>query len=353
MYQELRKWFAVLDSMQKAGGEIAPIEYPGSPLRLGDSTHAVGILKKQMAGYGYEFNSPDNDLFDEELDNAIKDFQMINGLDTDGICGKATYKALNISLDERLDIIRVNMERCRWIDNDLPQEFLLVNIADYHLYIFKNREIDYQCRVVVGKEFHETPVFTSDITYIVFNPTWTVPYSIASKEILPKLKKDPNYLQNRNMTLLRGQQVVNPSTVDFGQYSQRNFPFTIRQEPGPNNALGLVKFMFPNKYAVYLHDTPSKSYFERSERAFSHGCVRVKDPLILAEQLLGDRGYDSDKIASVIKSKKLQNVNLSEPMPVMLMYWTCYENEEDGRINFYRDVYGRDKKLLSELNKNR
>ncbi len=353
MYQEMRKWFARLDSIQKTGGEIQQIEYPGTPLRLGDSSMAVVELRGHMTIYGYEFSFPDNEKFDEELETAIIDFQMINGLDTDGICGKKTYIALSISLDERLDIIRVNMERCRWINNDLPQEFLLVNIADYRLYIFRDRQIDYECRVVVGKEFHETPVFTSDIKYVVFNPTWTVPYSIASKEILPKLKKDPNYLQNRNMTLLRGKEVVNPSSIDFSQYSQKSFPFTIRQEPGPNNALGLVKFIFPNKYAVYLHDTPSKSYFEKSDRAFSHGCVRVKDPLILAEQLLGDKGYDSDKIASVIKSKKLQNVYLSKPMPVMLMYWTCYENDTDGRIYFYRDVYGRDKKILSKLNKSR
>jgi len=351
LYHKLRKWFAHLDSIQNTGGEIQQIEYPGAPLRLGDSSLAVTELKRQMAGYGYEIISPENEKFDEELESAIIDFQMITGLDTDGICGKKTYVALSTSLDERLDIIRVNMERCRWLNNDLPREFLLVNIADYHLYIFKDRQTDYECRVVVGKEFHETPVFTSDIKYVVFNPTWTVPYSISSKEILPKLKKDPNYLQNRNMTLLRGNEVVNPSSIDFSQYSQKNFPFTIRQEPGPNNALGLVKFIFPNKYAVYLHDTPSKSYFEKSDRAFSHGCVRVKDPLILAEQLLGDKGYDSEKIASVIKSKKLQNVYLSKPIPVMLMYWTCYENNIDGRVYFYRDVYGRDKKILSELNK--
>ena len=353
MYHELRKWFTRLDSIQKSGGEVQQIEYPGVPLRLGDSSRAVPELKRLLAGYGYEISSPENEKFNKELETAVMDFQMINGLDADGICGKATYKALNISLEERMDIIRVNMERCRWINNDLPEEFLLVNIADYNLYIFRDRQIDYECRVVVGKEFHETPVFTSDIKYVVFNPTWTVPYSIASKEILPKLKKDPNYLQNRNMTLLRGKEEVNPSIVDFSQYSQKNFPFTIRQEPGPNNALGLVKFIFPNKYAVYLHDTPSKSYFEKSDRAFSHGCVRVKDPLILAEQLLGDKGYNSEKIAGVIKSKKLQNVYLSKPMPVMLMYWTCYENDIDKRIYFYRDVYGRDKKILSELNKGR
>ncbi len=349
IYSKLRSRFSLLDSMQKAGIEIPPLEYPGKSLRPGDSSVAVGALKNHISIYGFVFSKPDNDVFDEDLEKAVKDFQMFNGLDTDGICGKSTYKALNISLDDRLDIIRVNMERCRWLNNDLPQEFLLVNIADYNLYIFRERQVEYECRVVVGKEFHETPVFTSEIKYTVFNPTWTVPYSIASKEILPKLKKDPNYLQNRNMTLLRGKEVVDPKSVDFKEYSQKNFPYTIRQEPGPNNALGLVKFIFPNKYAVYLHDTPSKSYFEKTERAFSHGCVRVKDPLILAEQLLEDKGYDSEKIAEVIKSKKIQNVYLSKPMPVMIIYLTCDVNDIDGRMYFFNDVYGRDKKILAEL----
>ncbi len=352
LYDDLRTRFARLDSIKNAGGDIQPLEYSGTPLRLGDSSGAVRALKDHITRYGYDFSDPEDDRFDEELDEAIKDFQMINGLETDGICGKSTYQAMNVSLDERLDIIRVNMERCRWLNNDLPQEFLLVNIADYTLYLIREREVDYKCRVVVGKQYHKTPVFTSDIKYVVFNPTWTVPYSIASKEMLPKLKKDPNYLQNRNMVLLSGNKTVNPSTVDFNQYSQKNFPYTIRQEPGPNNALGLVKFIFPNKYSVYLHDTPSKSKFEKTERAFSHGCVRVKDPLILADQLIGDKGYDSNKIAEVIKSKETKNVYLSKPMPVMIMYWTCYVNTE-GRIYFFRDIYGRDKKVLDELRKRR
>lgn len=353
LYHELQERFVLLDSMKKAGGEIHPLEYPGSALKPGVKSPAVIALKDHMNNYGYMFEHPEEDLYDEELEEAVKDFQMITGLETDGICGKGTYKALNVPLAERLDIIRVNMERCRWINNTLPEEFILVNIADYNLYIFRNNEIEYRCRVVVGKEFNKTPVFTSDIKYVVFNPTWTVPYSISSKEILPKLKKDANYLQNRNMTLLMGDQVINPSTIDFKQYSQNNFPYTIRQEPGPNNALGLVKFIFPNKYAVYLHDTPSKSFFERTDRAFSHGCVRVKDPLILAEELLDDQGYDSEKIAEVIQSKKLKNVYLTEPMPVMIMYWTCYVDDQDGEIRFFRDVYGRDKKVLQELKKKR
>jgi murein L,D-transpeptidase YcbB/YkuD len=250
-------------------------------------------------------------------------------------------------------MIRVNMERCRWIHNLPPKAFLLVNIADFHLYIFRNGEIDYSSRVVVGKEHHETPVFTSDIQYVVFNPTWTVPYSIATKETLPRLQKDPNYLQNRNMTLLRNGVEVNPSTVDFSQYSINNFPFTIRQEPGIYNALGRMKFIFPNKYSVYLHDTPSKSYFSKSERTFSHGCVRVENPHLLAEQLLADKGYDQIKIKEVLNTEKETVVHLQEPMKVMLMYWTSYEDMSSGKMYFYQDVYNRDEKILDALLKSR
>lgn len=294
-----------------------------------------------------------NVVFDEELHNTVKEFQKHNGLDADGIAGKNTFEILNMTISDRLDILRVNMERCRWLNNDLPEEFLLVNIADFHLYIFKNRQVDYHSRVVVGKEHHETPVFTSSIKYVVFNPTWTMPYSIASKETLPKLKRDPQYLQQRNMTLLRGGKVIDPSTVDFNKYSQKNFPYTIRQEPGSNNALGLVKFIFPNKHAVYLHDTPSKSYFNKTDRAFNHGCVRVQNPLVLAEQLLGDKGYDKKKISEVLKSKKTTNVYLTKALSVMIMYWTCYSDENNNKIYFYRDIYGRDKALLSELKESR
>jgi murein L,D-transpeptidase YcbB/YkuD len=353
MYQELRFWFAKYDSVQKADGDIKQIQYPGKPLRLGDSSEVVGELKMHLSNYANTLSLTHENVFDEELEITIKQFQAHHGLDDDGIAGKNTFEILNLSISDRMDIMRVNMERCRWLNNDLPEEFVLVNIADYHLYLFRNRQIDYDCRVVVGKEHHETPVFTSDIKYVVFNPTWTVPYSIASKEILPKLKRDPQYLQDRNMTLLRGDKVIDPSTIDFSQYSRGNFPFTIRQEPGPNNALGIVKFMFPNKYAVYLHDTPSKSYFGKSERAFSHGCVRVQNPLTLAEQLLGKQGYDQDKIQEVLNTKKLTNVNLKKHMPVMIMYWTCYEDREEGKMYFYNDIYGRDKKILSELNETR
>lgn len=353
MYRKLRYWFAKYDSVQKSGGEINQIQYPGTPLRLGDSLEVIGELKRHLSMHSNTLSYDEDYMFDTVLETSLKEFQKHNGLDNDGVAGKKTFEALNMTIAERMDILRINMERCRWLNNDIPEEFLLVNIADFHLYIFRSRIMDYSSRVVVGKEHHETPVFTSDIKYVVFNPTWTVPYSIASKELLPKLKQDRNYLNNKNMTLIRGGKTVDPSTVDFSQYSEKNFPFTIRQEPGSNNALGRMKFIFPNHHAVYLHDTPSKAYFNKSERAFSHGCVRVQNPEILAEQLLGNKGYNQKKIKDVLDSEKTQNVYLKTPMTVMLMYWTCYEFAEDGKMYFYRDIYGRDPKILNELKENR
>lgn len=350
LYAKLKHWLKKYDSLSKSGKELKQIEYPGKALKIGDTSTVVSKLKLHLNNYGISIDNTGPE-FDEELDLALKEFQLHNGLDTDGVAGKRTFKAINLSLKERIDIIRANLERCRWLNNETPKDYLVVNIADFNLYLWKNNKLVYRSRVVVGKEQHETPVFTSSIKYLVFNPTWTVPYSIATKETLPKLKKDPNYLKRNNMTLLRNGKIIDPATVNFNDYTTRNFPFTVRQEPGPNNALGQVKFIFPNKYSVYLHDTPSKSYFNRSERTFSHGCIRVQNPLLLAEQLLGDKGYNQTKIKEVLNTKKITNVNLSTPLPVMLMYWTCYENEINNKLHFFSDVYKRDARLIAELKK--
>jgi len=353
MYNRYRKWFAHYDSLKNNDGKISQLEYPGESLKLGDSSALVSELKKHLENFDVSGISGDGGYFDETLEATLIDFQTHFGLTADGVAGQSTFDALNTSIQERMNMIRINMERCRWINNLPPKEFLLVNIADFHLYIFREGIIDYTSRVVVGKEHHETPIFTSNIQYVVFNPTWTIPYSIATKETLPKLKRDPDYLGNRNMTLLRNGIEINPSSVDFNEYSANNFPFTIRQEPGIYNALGRMKFIFPNKYSVYLHDTPSKSYFDKTERTFSHGCVRVQNPQLLAEQLLGDKGYDQKKIAEVLRTEKETVIHLQNAMTVMLMYWTCYENHENGKMYFYKDVYNRDQKILDELLKNK
>lgn len=353
MYNRYRKWLLHYDTLKESDIQIKKLEFPGEPLKMGDSSSIVAELKNHLRNFDVSGISNYDGYFDEALQSSLIDFQNHFGLTADGVAGESTFDDLNTSIKDRMNMIRVNMERCRWIQNLPPEEFLLVNIADYNLYIIRKGVIDYSSRVVVGKEYHKTPVFTSNIKYAVFNPTWTVPYSIATKETLPRLKRDPNYLQNRNMTLLRDGKEINPSSVDFNAYSTNNFPFTIRQEPGDFNALGRVKFIFPNKYSVYLHDTPSKSYFNKAQRAFSHGCVRVHNPLNLAEELLGDKGYDQKKISEVLGTKKETVVHLSKDLKVMLMYWTCYENHENGRMYFYKDVYNRDNKILAELNRQR
>jgi murein L,D-transpeptidase YcbB/YkuD len=188
--------------------------------------------------------------------------------------------------------------------------------------------------------------------YLVFNPTWTIPYSIATQEILPKLKKDSTYLSDKNMTLLNASGVaINQRSVDWSTVTPSNFYYTIREEPGPANALGQVKFMFPNNYSVYLHDTPSKYLFARDDRAFSHGCIRVQSPLKLAEVLLNDTKWDQEKIKQVIDEKKETVVYLKKPIDILLLYWTCgfYDNKD---VFFLKDIYNRDQKVLEQLQNN-
>jgi murein L,D-transpeptidase YcbB/YkuD len=204
--------------------------------------------------------------------------------------------------------------------------------------------------VQVGKTYRKTPVFRDRIRYIEFNPTWTIPPGILRKDILPKVKRDPQYLQNKNMVVLNQQgKQIDIATIDWSQYPGKGFPYLIRQQPGPNNALGRVKFIFPNKHLVYLHDTPSKSGFKRAERAFSSGCIRVQNPFHFAELLLADKpGWDRAKIDAVVESRKTTRVNLSKPLTVMLLYWTAAVDNE-RRVVFKQDIYDRDGAVLVGL----
>ncbi len=202
----------------------------------------------------------------------------------------------------------------------------------------------------VGKPYRNTPVFKSAIEYLEFNPTWTIPPGILSKDILPATKNDPDYLNKRNINVLdRNGNLVDQSSIDWSQYPGRSFPYMLRQEPGPNNALGRVKFIFPNKHFVYLHDTPSKSLFDKTSRTFSSGCIRVENPFELAELLLNDSSnWNYNKIMEVVDSKQTRKVFLDEPMPVLLLYWTVTV-EEDGKVHFKEDPYGRDNAVLEGL----
>ena len=299
-----------------------------------------------------ESNSMDETVFDDELEAAVKKFQQRHGLTDDGAIGKGTIEQMQVPIETRIESIKINLERLRWIFHHPDEDFLIVNIAGFHVRRVTNRTEVFNSRVIVGKYHHESPVFKGKMTYIVVNPTWTLPYSIATNETLPKLKKDPGYLAAKHMEVMdRNGTILNPSSIDWNQYSRGNFPFIIRQKAGPWNALGEVKFIFPNKYSVYLHDTPSRSLFERQDRAFSHGCIRTEDKWGLMMSLMDDpEVWNMDKINEILKSGKTTNINLPKPVNIYLIYLTAVADRENN-LYFFKDVYKRDQAVSAELNK--
>jgi len=268
----------------------------------------------------------------------------------------ANYKALSgrssiPGMKKKIEKIRVNLERARWILHNIPPEFLLVDIAGFRVYYYQDNNIIWSSRVQIGKPFRNTPVFESNIKYLVFNPTWTVPPTILQKDILPKVKKNPAYLKKMKISVIdRKGRIVDPFAIDWSKYSNKNIPYTLRQEPGPHNALGQIKFIFPNKHFIYLHDTPSRSLFERKDRAFSSGCIRVEKYVELTEILIDDPDkWNRDSIQKIFDTNKPRRVNLMKPMPIALFYWTIRFGE-NGNIIFKKDVYNRDGEVLEGLN---
>ncbi len=296
-------------------------------------------------------NVENNSLFDDELEIAVKKFQIRHNLTSDGVIGKGTIGQMNVPVEERIDMIKINLERLRWAFHNPDDDFLLVNIAGFYVKRFKNKKEIFSSRVIVGKYHKESPIFKGEIQYIVMNPTWTLPYSIATHETLPELKKDPGYLAAKHMEIMdRNGTILNPDTINFNQYSAGNFPFIVRQKAGPWNALGQVKFIFPNKYAVYLHDTPSRGLFNRQDRAFSHGCIRTESKWELLMSLMDDPEiWNMDKINEILKSGETTRINLPEPVNIYIMYWTARVDQENN-LYFMKDVYKRDESVIKALN---
>ena len=329
-----------------------PSVTPGATLREGDVDPRVIELRRRLAVSG---DLPDGaDLesgrFDETLAMAVASFQRRHVLDDDGIAGAQTFEALNVPVQTRIDQLRMSLERLRWIENEISSDFVAVNIPEFRVYLVRNEVIVWSSRAQVGKPYRETPIFRGDIQYLELNPTWTVPPGILRNDILPKLKQDPGYVVNKNISVIdRDGRKLDPFSVDWSQYS-RGVPYTLRQEPGPNNALGRIKFIFPNEHFVFLHDTPSRGLFDRSARAFSSGCIRVENPLELAELLLRDPDkWSQADLQAVLDSRQTQRVNLRPREPVLILYLTA-SLDLDGGIRFAKDVYGRDAELLAALN---
>jgi len=352
-YHRLKKALANYRAMA-AKGEW-PIIASGKALKPGMDDPRVPTLRKRLRASGDlkaidNLDIPDSTVYDDTLVAAVKAFQLRHGKADDGVIGPQTLSALNVPLSHRIKQMVINLERRRWMKDDLGKRYVFVNLADQVLKVVDTLETRektvHVARVVVGKSFHKTPIFNDRMEYLVINPYWNVPTSIANKEYLPKLRRDPGYLQRQNIRILGSGGEVNPFSVDWNSLSR--IPYRLRQDTGNKNALGRIKFIFPNPHNVYIHDTPSKSLFSRAQRYFSHGCIRVQHPIKLATTLLKPQGWNTAKINQQISTGKRRIVTLKNKIPVHITYLTAWVNK-DGQINFRKDVYNRDKTLIKAL----
>jgi murein L,D-transpeptidase YcbB/YkuD len=294
--------------------------------------------------------------YDEKTVAGVKRFQTRHSLAADGVIGRETVSSMNVPVDRRIRQILINMERYRWLNTSEAERVLAVNIAHFRILGIKNGSLEIAMPAIVGKTYHETPVFSDTIKYIVINPYWNIPNSIAKNEMLPKLKKNPNYLKEKNIRLLNGwdpdAKEVDSTTLDWKSMGEEDIVrYRLRQDPGPNNALGTIKFIFPNKYNVYLHDTPAHSLFQQRKRAFSHGCIRVSKPAELASYVLGGEkeGWGIEKIKQIIAGGERTVARPAKPYPIYILYRTVTVDPDSGEINFFPDVYGRDALLEKAL----
>jgi L,D-transpeptidase YcbB len=354
-YTALRSALAQLRRLAVNGGW--PELDRSQTIRPGDRGSPVVILRRRLAISGdMEPTDPDDDslYFDAALASAVKRFQKRHGLKTDGIVGRDTIGTLNVSVEQRIRQVVLNLERWRWLPRDLGARCIIVNTADFNLKGVENGQVYLQMRVVVGRPARRSPVFSAMMTYLVVNPYWNVPRTIAVEDILPELQKDVSYLDQHGFHVFQSWELdapeVDPATVDWQAYNANRFPFRLRQDPGPYNDLGRFKFMFPNPFAVYLHDTPNRSLFKRVQRDLSSGCIRVEAPLVLANFVLeGDERWKPDKLTEAIKKGEPRTIWLKHPVPVHLLYMTAWADEL-GVIQFRKDIYNRDRDLEHALN---
>ncbi|MGA9409646.1 MAG: L,D-transpeptidase family protein [Roseobacter sp.] len=353
-YRHLIEALAMYRDIEHSGGwSPVPDE---TVLKPGMSDPAVAVLRERLLregaaqeiGFQTSVAEGNQDIYDDALVEAVKAFQARHGLEADGVIGPRTFASLNRTASERVDQIRLSLERARWLMRDLEDDFVLVNIAGARTYFIKDGTI-WNTRSVTGSAYRKTPVFRDEIQYIEFNPTWTVPASIFRKDKLPRIRKDAGYLARNNYTVVRSsdRMPVNAASVNW---ALDNPGVTLVQQPGPNNALGRVKFMFPNDYAVYLHDTNERGLFDRIDRNLSSGCVRLEHPFEFANLLMeGLPDWSSERMNAILDSGKTTRVNLEKPVPVLLTYWTAWV--EEGTVHFREDPYERDAAVLEALNR--
>lgn len=347
-YFSLKKILAEYHEQAKRGGWA---RLPGN-LKLKpaeESPHTAAVAKRLAASGDYRGSVPADGhaaAYGEELQEAVKRFQRRHGLADDGVVTPAVVAAMNVPIEQRIREIALNMERWRWLPRDLGDRHILINIPEYRLEVWENDRVPLTMRVVVGKSDTPTPIFSDVMTHIVFSPYWNVPPDIAEGETLPAIIRDPEFLSKQNMEVLdKSGQPVDPNSIDLSDPKAYRF----RQRPGSGNALGFVKFMFPNQYNVYLHDTPADSLFERASRSFSHGCVRVEQPEALAQYVLSDQEeWTPERIRAAMHAGEEKHVKLTRPIPVYLGYWTARVSA-DGVTQFRPDIYKVDARQSAKL----
>lgn len=329
-----------------ASGDETTVQVPTGPLlKPGQTNDRVLMLKERLMGPGE--HSP---LYDDDLLREVKAIQRVAGLEPDGIVGDKTLEILNATRVSWIERIDANLERWRWLPREAPDDYIRVNIAAFTLRAIENGREQMQMNVIVGQPYRRTPVFTETIKYLVFNPYWNVPFSIATKDKLPALKANAAAEAGKGFDAKpQGSDVFVPvDAIDWQGVTPRTFNYLLRQRPGDQNALGKVKFMLPNPYSVYLHDTPGRDLFARQERSFSSGCIRLERPLELAEWLLRrERHPEAGKASAIVATRETRTIYLKKPLPTYIVYFTAFEL--DGDIVFRRDIYDRDRPIVAAL----
>lgn len=350
IYKGLLNALAQLREIEAGGGwGTVP---PGRAIKPGSSDPRVPLVRRRLAKSGELDQSASTDStrgYDKALVDAVKLFQSRHRLPETGVVDRKTTDAMNVSAAARAAQVRVNLERARWVLGGLKGDFVLVNLPAFKAYYIEGGKNVWEGRTQIGEEAKQTPTFRARMTTVVFNPDWTVPQSIVAEEIFPDMQSGKDGLGSRHLKVYDGKgNEVDPSSVDWGD--PEKFPYTLKQPPGTDNALGRVKLLFPNKYSIYMHDTPSKHLFESSTRTFSHGCIRTENVLDLAEVLLrGQDGWDHAKIEQALSSDETQNVALERKPYVLIVYWTVSVGAS-GEVRYMDDIYNLDQPLLNALN---
>ncbi|MGX7668909.1 L,D-transpeptidase family protein [Flavobacterium pedocola] len=346
-YLKLKEQLREYRNIQKNGG-FPKIETTEKLLSVTDKDSCLAGVKQLLFLTGDLRSNDKTIVFTDSLALAVTRFQQRLGLPENGKIDPKTLIELKQPIDFRIKQIIINLERLRWIPVEFEDNYLLVNIPEFKLHVFENKKLIWTTNVVVGKEANRTSIFKGALSQIVLNPYWNIPKSIIREEILPKLKQDASYLSKNNMEVLSGNQVVNPLKIKWNTYKE-NIPFEIRQKPGINNSLGKIKFVFPNSFSIYLHDTPEKKLFNATERDFSHGCIRVENPKKLALYLLrNDKNWQLVQVNKVLAINDTHEIQVNPTIPVYITYFTAWVDDK-GRLNFRNDIYSLDAQLEKEV----